>query len=125
MARTSGGKKQTSGGGKSSGRRKHREKPDARHTLRRETPSTVALLAEPEDFTAMQRYTTFSFDDHRAYLRHMDGLLRALAAQGVHTTVALFDPVEYAEFCQDARLDPDTPVSRTRYIADIASCGAA
>ncbi|MET8680214.1 hypothetical protein ABZW18_22170 [Streptomyces sp. NPDC004647] len=98
--------------------------PTARHTLRREAPSTVALLAGEEDFAAMRRYATFAFDDHAAYLKEMEGLLRALASQGVHTTVALFDPVEYGEFCEDVRLDPDLPHSRTRYTADVAALGA-
>ena len=67
----------------------------------------------------MQRYAVFAFDDHRAYLRQMEGLLRALTAQGVHTTVALFDPAEYEEFCADTRHDPDTsraaPAIRRRW----------
>ncbi|MGP4004262.1 hypothetical protein [Streptomyces sp. 8N706] len=94
------------------------------HPLRREAPSTVALLADEEDFAAMRRYTTFAFDDHTRYLREMEGLLRSLSDQGVHTTVALFDPREYEEFCEDARLDPDRADSRTRYTADVAALGA-
>jgi hypothetical protein len=101
-----------------------RNQPNARRTLRREVPSTVALLADEDDFAAMQRYATFTFDDHRAYLREMDGLLRSLDGQGVHSSVALFDPVAYAEFCADSLLDPDAAASRARYIADVASCGA-
>ncbi|WP_030829355.1 hypothetical protein [Streptomyces hygroscopicus] len=95
----------------------------ARRALRREVPSTVALLADERDFTAMRRYASFAFDDHGAYLRQMEGLLRALAAKGVHTTVALFDPVAYEEFCADTRIDPDTPGSRTRYTAELAAAG--
>jgi hypothetical protein len=95
-----------------------------RRVLRREVPSTVALLADEDDFAEMRRYATFGFDDYAAYLRDMEGLLRALASQGVHTSVALFDPAEYAEFCEDTRLDPDRPDSRTRYTADVAGLGA-
>ncbi|MFD5115390.1 hypothetical protein ACFWNG_24225 [Streptomyces sp. NPDC058391] len=96
-----------------------------RRRLRREVPSTVGLLADERDFTAMRCYRTFTFDDHATYLRQIDGLLRSLAAQGVHTTVALFDPEEFAEYCEDAGLDPDTAVSRSRFTARIASGGAA
>ncbi|MCP3816948.1 hypothetical protein NLX86_01960 [Streptomyces sp. A3M-1-3] len=96
-----------------------------RRTLRREVPSTVGLLADEQDFAAMTRYRTFTFDDHAAYLHQMDGLLRSLAAQGVHTTVALFDPEEFEEFCTDSGLDPDTAASRTRFTAEIAAGGAA
>ncbi|MEU8571107.1 hypothetical protein AB0C51_22655 [Streptomyces pathocidini] len=95
-----------------------------RRALRREVPSTVALLADERAFAAMRRYATFGFENHATYLREMEGLLRSLASQGVHTSVALFDPGEYAEFCEDTRLDPDLPDSRTRYTADVAGLGA-
>ncbi|MDX3855179.1 hypothetical protein [Streptomyces sp. AK02-01A] len=96
-----------------------------RRRLRREVPSTVGLLADARDFTAMRRYRSFTFDDHAAYLRQLDGLLRSLASQGVHTTVALFDPEEFAEYCADAGLDPDSPASRSRFTARIPVDGAA
>ncbi|MEV0280162.1 hypothetical protein AB0I22_27745 [Streptomyces sp. NPDC050610] len=99
------------------------KRPTARHQLRREAPSTVAVLADERDFAAMRRYETFSFDDHPAYLRQMEGLLRTLAAQGVHITVALFDPVGYEEFCARTRLDPDAPASRSRYTAHLGTAG--
>ncbi|WFB06311.1 hypothetical protein LRS74_04060 [Streptomyces sp. LX-29] len=95
----------------------------SRRALRREVPSTVGLLTDAEDFAAMRRYATFGFTDHAVYLRQMDGLLRELAARQVHITVALFDPVEYEEFCEDAGLDPDHPDSRTRYVAELAAAG--
>ncbi|MEV8395253.1 MULTISPECIES: hypothetical protein [unclassified Streptomyces] len=97
----------------------------ARRGLRREVPSTVGLLADERDFTAMRRYRTFTFDDHAAYLRGIDGLLKSLASQGVHTTVALFDPEEYAEYCAESGLDPDTADSRGRFTARIPGSGAA
>ncbi|MFE4373441.1 hypothetical protein ACFRMN_35440 [Streptomyces sp. NPDC056835] len=97
----------------------------ARRRLRREVPSTVGLLADERDFTAMRRYRTFTFDDHAAYLRQIDGLLKTLASQGVHTTVALFDPEEYAEYCAESGLDPDTADSRGRFTARIPGSGAA
>ncbi|MCC3767524.1 hypothetical protein [Streptomyces sp. UNOC14_S4] len=96
----------------------------ARRALRREVPSTVAVLADEEDFAAMRQYASFAFDDHATYLRQVEGLLRSLAAHGTHTSVALFDPVGFEEFCADSRLDPDTPVSRTRYTAEVAATGA-
>lgn len=95
-----------------------------RRALRREVPSTVGLLADEDDFAAMRRYATFRFDDHPAYLRQVEGLLKSLAAQGGHTTVALFDPDEYAAYCDETGLDPDHPASRSRYTAELAATGA-
>lgn len=97
-----------------------------RRMLRREVPSTVGLLADAGDFAAMRGYRSFTFDhhdDYSDYLRHVDGLLRSLAAQGIHTTVALFDPDEYAEFCTEHGLDPDTAAARTRFTAELAGAG--
>ncbi|MFE9868234.1 hypothetical protein ACFYPZ_37040 [Streptomyces sp. NPDC005506] len=95
-----------------------------RRTLRREAPSTIGLLADEQDFAAMRRYRTFTFDDHTVYLQQVEGLLKTLAAQGVHTTVALFDPEEYAEFCAESGLAADAPASRSRFTAEIAATGA-
>ncbi|MFE7353784.1 hypothetical protein ACFU8Q_11420 [Streptomyces sp. NPDC057543] len=95
-----------------------------RRTLRREAPSTIGLLADEQDFAAMRRYRTFTFDDHTIYLQQVEGLLKALAAQGMHATVALFDPEEYAEFCTESGIAPDAPASRSRFTAEIASAGA-
>ena len=66
-----------------------------RRTLRREAPSTVGLLADAQDFAAMRHYRTFTFDDHTVYLQQVESLLKTLTAQGVHTTVALFDPEDF------------------------------
>lgn len=96
----------------------------ARRRLRRELPSAAAVLADERDFTAMRRYTSFPFDDHAGYLRQMETLLRTLAAQGVLTTVGLFDPAAYAQYCADRSLDPDRPDSRSRYTAEVARTGA-
>ncbi|MFF8917325.1 hypothetical protein ACF08M_29450 [Streptomyces sp. NPDC015032] len=101
-----------------------RSRASMRRTLRREAPSTIGLLADEQDFAAMQRYRTFTFDDHTVYLKQVEGLLKALAAQGMHATVALFDPEEYAEFCTESGIAPDTPASRSRFTAEIASVGA-
>lgn len=95
-----------------------------RRTLRREAPSTIGLLADERDFAAMRRYRTFTFDDHTVYLQQVEGLLKALAAQGMHATVALFDPDAYAEFCTESGIAPDAPASRSRFTAEIASAGA-
>ncbi|GAA3074076.1 hypothetical protein FHS39_004378 [Streptomyces olivoverticillatus] len=102
---------------------RRRQRPTARRRLRSETPSTVAVLAVPRDFAAMRRYTSFDFDDHATYLEQVEGLLRALTAQGTYTSVALFDPVGFEEYCTELHLDPDTPASRTRYTAEIAAAG--
>ncbi len=98
--------------------------PGPRRTLRREAPSTVALLADREDFRAMRSYATFGFDDHARYLRHAHGLLRSLTARGIHVGVVRFDPVQYAAYCSDTRQDPDSSTSRTRYVAEVAAGGA-
>ncbi|MET9963811.1 hypothetical protein ABZ128_32855 [Streptomyces sp. NPDC006326] len=98
-----------------------------RRTLRREVPSTVGLLAEAGDFAAMCGYPSFTFDhpaDYAEYLRHVEALLRSLAAQGIHTTVALFDPEEYAAYCADHALEPDSAAARTRFTAELAGTGA-
>ncbi|WP_432179914.1 hypothetical protein [Streptomyces sp. NBC_00063] len=95
-----------------------------RRILRREVAGTIGLLADERDFTAMRSYRTFAFEDHGTYLQQVESLLQALAAQGGHTTVALFDPEEYAEFCAESGLEPDTPTSRTRFTAELAVMGA-
>lgn len=95
-----------------------------RRALRREVPSTVGLLADEHDFTAMRRYRSFVFDDHTTYLRQIEALLRSLATQGGHTTVTLFDPEEYAAYCAETAIDPDDPTSRSRFTAHLAVTGA-
>ncbi|MFJ6720627.1 hypothetical protein [Streptomyces sp. NPDC091259] len=97
-----------------------------RRRLRREVPSTLGLLADPGDFAAMRRYRSFPFDAHCGYadyLRHVEALLRSLAAQGVHATVALFDPEEYADYCADHGLDADTAEARAGFTAELAGAG--
>lgn len=95
-----------------------------RRALRREAPTTIGLLTDEEDFAAMRRFRTFTFDDHGVYLAQVEALLKALTAQGVHTTVALFDPLEYVQYCAEAGIAPDTPAGRSRFTAEIAACGA-
>lgn len=99
---------------------------DRRRKLRREVPSTVGLLTDAEDFAAMRGYRSFVFDHHDEYPDYLDqveGLLRSLAGQGIHTTVTLFDPEEYADFCEENGLDPDSAETRTRFTADLAGNG--
>lgn len=91
--------------------------------LHREVAGTIGLLADEEDFAAMQRYRTFAFDDHRTYLQQTEALLRTLAAEGRHTTLALFDPGDYEDYCTGTGLDPDAPISRTRFTAELAASG--
>ncbi|MFF8383721.1 hypothetical protein [Streptomyces kanasensis] len=91
-----------------------------RRTLRREVPGTVGLLVDARDFAAMRRYRTFPFDDHTTYLQETERLLRTLAAGGTHTTVTLFDPEDYAAYCAETGLDPDSRAGRSRYTAEIA-----
>ncbi|TPQ23333.1 hypothetical protein [Streptomyces sporangiiformans] len=102
----------------------HTQHQTMRRVLRREIAGTIGLLTDEQDFTAMRRYRTFTFDDHAGYLQQVEALLRTRAAEGGHTTVALFDPEEYAEFCADTGLDPDAASSRTRYTAELAATAA-
>jgi hypothetical protein len=101
----------------------HTDHQTMRRVLRREIAGTIGLLTDEHDFRAMRRYRTFAFDDHTTYLQQVEDLLKTRAAQGSHTTIALFDPLEYAEFCADAGLDPDIPSSRTRFTAELAGTG--
>ncbi|MER6327548.1 hypothetical protein [Streptomyces coelicoflavus] len=94
-----------------------------RRVLRREIAGTIGLLTDEHDFRAMRRYRSFTFHDHAAYLRQVEALLQARAAQGTHTTVALFDPEEYADFCTAAGLDADAPATRARFTAELAAHG--
>ncbi|MCW7941158.1 hypothetical protein AAW14_03700 [Streptomyces hygroscopicus] len=102
----------------------HTENRAIRRVLRREIAGTIGLLTDEHDFIAMRRYRTFAFDDHTAYLQQVEHLLKTLAAQGSHTTVALFDPQEYADYCAEGGLEPDAPASRTRFTAELAATGA-
>ncbi|MEV0243304.1 hypothetical protein AB0I06_25720 [Streptomyces sp. NPDC050674] len=101
----------------------HTDHRTMRRVLRREIAGTIGLLTDEHDFRAMRRYRSFAFDDHATYLKQVEGLLKTRALQGSHTTVALFDPEEYAEFCTRHDLDPDSPSSRTRFTAHIALTG--
>ncbi|MCX5419352.1 hypothetical protein [Streptomyces sp. NBC_00078] len=101
----------------------HTDHQTMRRVLRREIAGTIGLLTDEHDFRAMRRYRSFTFDDHTSYLRQVEALLKTRAAQGSHTTVALFDPQEYAAFCEDTGLDPDVQSSRTRFTAELATTG--
>ncbi|WP_255954235.1 hypothetical protein [Streptomyces odontomachi] len=92
--------------------------------LHREMAGTIALLTDEEDFTAMRSYRSFAFDDHHAYLQQIETLLHALTSEGRHTSLALFDPAEYEDFCTRAGLDPDAQASRGRFTAELAATGA-
>ncbi|MFG2811174.1 hypothetical protein [Streptomyces massasporeus] len=101
----------------------HTDNRTMRRVLHREIAGTIGLLTDEHDFRTMRRYRTFTFADHATYLKQVESLLRTRALQGSHTTVALFDPEEYAEFCTQKGLDPDNPSSRTRFTAQIAATG--
>ncbi|MEU3618765.1 hypothetical protein ABZ725_41550 [Streptomyces sp. NPDC006872] len=103
----------------------HTDHRTMRRVLRREIAGTIGLLTDEHDFRAMRRYRTFTFDDHPTYLQQVEDLLRVRALQGSHTTVALFDPQEYAEYCATKGLDPDIPANRTRFTAELATTGPA
>ncbi|MFC8350731.1 hypothetical protein [Streptomyces sp. NPDC057280] len=101
----------------------HTDHQTMRRVLRREIAGTIGVLTDEHDFRAMRRYRSFTFDDHTRYLQQVEALLRTRASQGSHTTVALFDPEDYAAFCADTGLDPDIPSSRTRFTAELAATG--
>ncbi|MCS0604430.1 hypothetical protein NX794_24925 [Streptomyces sp. LP11] len=101
----------------------HTEHQTMRRVLRREIAGTIGLLTDEHDFRAMRRYRSFTFDDHAAYLRQVEAILRTRAAQGTHTTLALFDPEDYAAYCAETGLDPDAPASRSRFTAELAATG--
>ncbi|MEV0978529.1 hypothetical protein [Streptomyces sp. NPDC049915] len=101
----------------------HTDRRTMRRVLRREIAGTIGLLTDEHDFRAMRRYRSFTFDDHTAYLREVEALLKARALQGGHTTVTLFDPEEYATYCTERGLDPDNPSHRTRFTAELATTG--
>ena len=101
----------------------HTDHQTMRRVLRREIAGTIGLLTDEHDFRAMRRYRSFAFDNHESYLQQVEELLKTRASQGSHTTVALFDPQDYAAFCADAGLDPDVQSSRTRFTAELATTG--
>ncbi|MGW1290930.1 hypothetical protein ACWD4N_47150 [Streptomyces sp. NPDC002586] len=97
----------------------------ARRVLRREVAGTIGLLTDEHDFRAMRHYRTFAFGDFATYRTAVEDLLKSRAAQGAHTTVAVFDPEEYADFCDDTGIDPDSPSSRARFTAELAATAPA
>ncbi|MFJ9738991.1 hypothetical protein [Streptomyces sp. NPDC101166] len=101
----------------------HTDRQTMRRVLRREIAGTIGLLTDDHDFHAMRHYRSFTFDDHVTYLREVESLLKTRALQGIHTTVALFDPQEYAEFCAIQGLDPDVPAHRGLFTAELATTG--
>jgi hypothetical protein len=76
----------------------HTDHRTMRRVLRREIAGTIGLLTDEHDFRAMRRYRSFTFDDHTTYLQQVEALLKTRAAQGGHTTIALFDPEYYARY---------------------------
>jgi hypothetical protein len=101
----------------------HTDHRTMRRVLRREIAGTIGLLTDEHDFRAMRRYRSFTFDDHTTYLKQVEAVLKARAAEGTHTTLALFDPEDYAAYCAEAGLDPEAPTSRTRFTAVLAATG--
>ncbi|MGX2998420.1 hypothetical protein JNUCC64_29850 [Streptomyces sp. JNUCC 64] len=97
--------------------------PSRTEPFHHEIAGTLGLLADEADFTAMRRYRSFPFDDHPAYLRHTEAVLRDRTDHGQHTSLALFDPERYADYCARTGIDPDTRASRTRFTAELAATG--
>jgi hypothetical protein len=91
--------------------------------LRLELAGTIGLLTDEHDFQTMCRYRSFAFDDYATYMQGIEELLRTRASQGIHTTVALFDPEDYSDFCKETGVDPDVPYSRTQFTAEVTETG--
>ncbi|MFF2165413.1 hypothetical protein ACFVWP_32605 [Streptomyces sp. NPDC058175] len=89
-----------------------------------EVAGTIGLLTDEHDFRAMREYRSFAFADFASYLNAVEDLLGSRASQGSETTVALFDPQEYADYCTDTGLAPDSASSRARFTAELATTGA-
>jgi hypothetical protein len=96
-----------------------------RRALRREAPVVIGLLLDDQDFALMTSSAGFPFDDYRTYLHHLDDLLRTLHAQGTYIAVTLFDPDAYDHYCDSTRQPPDSPDTRTRYVAEVTTTGPA
>lgn len=91
----------------------------------REAAGTVAVVADEAGFALLRRRCpTLGFTDHAGYLRATEALLRSLAGRHGHTSVALFDPAAFADYCEREGLAPDSPASRARYTAEVAARGA-
>ncbi|MFI9253167.1 hypothetical protein [Streptomyces sp. NPDC053069] len=101
----------------------HTDHQTMRRVLRREIAGTIGLLTDEHDFRAMRRYRSFTFDDHATYLQQVEAVLKDRADEGSHTTLALFDPQDYAAYCAEAGLDPEAPASRTCFTAELAATG--
>ncbi|GGW51431.1 hypothetical protein GCM10010503_30590 [Streptomyces lucensis JCM 4490] len=101
----------------------HTDHRTMRRVLHREIAGTIGLLTDEHDFRSMRRYRSFTFDDHATYLQQVEAVLRARAAEGALTTIALFDPEDYAAYCAGTGLDPEAPASRTRFTAELAATG--
>ncbi|MFD0067419.1 hypothetical protein [Streptomyces sp. NPDC056690] len=89
-----------------------------------EVAGTIGLLADEDEFRAMRQYRSFPFADFATYLNAVKELLASRASQGSETTVALFEPQEYANYCTDTGLAPDSASSRARFTAELATTGA-
>ncbi|MGW6479483.1 hypothetical protein ACWGDS_16500 [Streptomyces sp. NPDC055059] len=88
-----------------------------------EVAGTIGLLTDEHDFRAMRQYRSFGFADFATYLNAVENLLGSRASQGAETMVAVFDPQEYADYCTDTGLAPDSASSRARFAAELATTG--
>ncbi|TDC62956.1 hypothetical protein, partial [Streptomyces hainanensis] len=91
----------------------------------REAAGTVAVVADEAGFALLRhRCPGLGFADHAGYLRATEALLRSLTGRHGHTSVALFDPAAFADYCEREGLAQDSPASRARYTAEVAAQGA-
>lgn len=95
----------------------------AARALRRLTVSTVAVLPQERDLLRLRETGGFPFAGHDAYLGQLARHLHRLARGGGEVRAALFDPLEYAGYCERTGLDPGRSASRGRYSGEVAAAG--
>lgn len=101
----------------------HSDRQTMGRALSLEVAGTIGLLTDEHDFRAMRQYRSFGFADFATYLNAVENLLGSRASQGAETMVAVFDPQEYADYCTDTGLAPDSASSRARFAAELATTG--
>lgn len=96
---------------------------DHHRTLRRQAPTVLGLIPDDTAFAAMTAHPGFPFDDYADYLRHVDRFLRRLDSDGTHVRVTLFDPDDYADYCESTGQPPGAPATHARYTAEATTTG--
>jgi hypothetical protein len=96
-------------------------RPDGKTAATKARKLTVGLLTTAEDFAAMRNHPSFEFTDYQHYLAEHRRLLENLRAHGRAVRIGCFDPCDYLHFCATARVDPDSPRNRARYVHEVCA----